>query len=151
MMQLYASICNYMHAVNGNFNFGYHCGIASKKANRMLGIIKKTISCKSSDIKLPLYRGLFRPHLEYAVQFWSPHLRKDIDLLERVQHRATKLIQGNSNLDYRDRLKNLNMYTLEEKRLRGDLIQVFKFIKQGDFKGLELNTGEMTRGHVKLF
>ncbi len=74
-------------SVNGNFKFGYHCGIASKKANRMLGFIKKTISCKSSDIILPLYRGLVRPHLEYAVQFWSPHLRKDIDLLERVQHK----------------------------------------------------------------
>ncbi len=73
-------------------------------------------------------------------------------MLERVQRRATKIIQGNSNLDYRDRLRNLNMYTLEERRIRGDLIQLFKFVKQGDFKGLEFNTGKRTRGHAyKLF
>ena len=75
------------------------CIEASKIANRMLGYIRKSITSKSKEIVLPLYRGMVRPHLEYAVQFWSSFQRKDIDLQEKVQHRATKMIHGISGLE----------------------------------------------------
>ena len=88
------------------------CIEASKKANRMLGYIRKSITSKSKDIVLPLYRGMVRPHLEYAVQFWLPFLRKDIDLLEKVQHRATKIINGISGLEYEERLRSLRICIL---------------------------------------
>ena len=65
---------------------------ATNKANKILGFISRTFDYKSKDIILPLYKSLVRPHLEYCVQFWSPAYRKDIEALERIQHRATKLI-----------------------------------------------------------
>jgi hypothetical protein len=70
-----------------------------------------------------------RPHLEYSVQAWRPHLKKDIDLLEGVQRRATKMINGFKDKSYEDRLRCLN---LETRRLRGDLIEVFKMFKGFD-------------------
>lgn len=139
-------------SISSDLKMGNQCRIASNRANSILGFIKKNVSSRSSDIILPLYRGLVRPHLEYAVQFWSPYLKKDIDLLERVQHRATKIIQGTSGLDYEDRLKKLNMYTLQERRKRGDLIQLFKFIKQNEIEALQFSTEYRTRGHeLKLY
>ena len=131
-----------------DFKFGYQCSVASKKANKLLGYIKRSISSRSRDIVLPLYKGLVRPHLEYAVQFWSPYLRKDIDMIERVQHRATKMIRGFWNLSYPDRLNELHMYTLEQRRIRGDLIQLFKFIKSSDTEGLVFFSDQRTRGHA---
>ena len=70
-----------------------------------------------------------RPHLEYAVQFWSPSLRKDIERLEAVQARATKLIPSIRHLGYVRRLERLNLYLLEKRRLRGQLIETFKMLK----------------------
>ena len=69
-----------------------------------------------------------RPLLEYCIQVWSPTYEKDCWLLERVQKRATKMIQGIRNLQYEDRLRTLNMFSLKYRRLRGDLIEVFKFV-----------------------
>ena len=104
--------------VTEDFKMSRRCLTASSKANRMLGYIRKSITSKSKEIILPLYRGLVRPHLEYAVQFWSPFLKKDIELLDRVQHRATKMIHGFSGMDYGDRLGALNMYSLEDRRTK---------------------------------
>ena len=70
-----------------------------------------------------------RPHLEYAVQFWSPSLRKDIERLEAVQARATKLIPSIRHVGYVRRLERLNLYSLEKRRLRGQLIETFKMLK----------------------
>ena len=84
--------------------------------------------------------GLVRPHLEYTVQLWSQFLRKDIDLLEKLQHRATKMIHGFSGLGYEEILRSLNMHSLESRRTIGDLIQLFIFVKQGDTEGLSFNS-----------
>jgi len=68
--------------------------------------------------------------LEYCCQVWSPHYSKDIKLLEGVQHRATKLINGMDNLHYEERLRHLGLTSLETGRVRGDLIEVFKFLNR---------------------
>ena len=99
------------------------------KANRVLGLISRNFHYKHEDIMMPLYKSLVRPHLEYAVQFWSPHLRKDIIKLERIQRRATKMIPALRNKSYPDRLKELGLITLEKRRLRGQLIETFKYLK----------------------
>ncbi len=77
--------------ITSNLKFSQQCKEAAGKANRTLGFIKRNFS-KNKYIILPLYNSLVRPHLEYAVQFWSPHLAKDIAKLEAVQRRATKMI-----------------------------------------------------------
>ena len=76
---------------------------------------------------IPLYKAIVRPRLEYCIQAWNPHLRKDVDnMLEKIQRRATKLIPGLRDLTYEERLKECGLTTLETRRLRGDQIEVFK-------------------------
>ena len=66
--------------------------------------------------------------MEFAVQAWNPYLKKDIECLEKIQHRATKLVPELRNLEYSDRLSELNLYTLEQRRERGDFIEAYKII-----------------------
>src|SRR6266496_3704942 len=108
------------------------CILAAKKANIVLGMIKRNINFKSKDVVVRLYKALVRPRLEFCVQAWCPHLRKDIDLIERVQRRATKLIEGLKDMSYPERLISTGLISMENRRVRGDLIQVFKMLKDKD-------------------
>ncbi|KAG7166732.1 RNA-directed DNA polymerase from mobile element jockey-like 30 [Homarus americanus] len=96
---------------------------------QVLGFISRSVSNKSAEVLLQLYLSLVRPHLDYAVQFWCPNYRMDINSLESVQLRMTKIIPGLRNLPYQDRLKKLNLHSLERRRVRGDMIEVFKWVK----------------------
>ena len=89
-------------------------------------MILRAITSRSSDILIPLYIALVRPNLEYANVVWSPYLKKDKQRLENVQRHFTKRISGLSTLSYTDRLRILNLPSLEYRRLRGDLIEAYK-------------------------
>ena len=108
------------------------CSQVVKTANKLLGFIGRTFEFKSEKVILTLFNALVRPHLEYCVQFWSPYYRKDIEKLERVQRKATKMIPRLRNKTYEERLKELNLFTLSKRRLRGDLIEVFKMFRGFD-------------------
>ena len=99
---------------------------------------------------IPLYKAIVRPHLEYCIHAWNPHLRKDVDILEKTQ-RATKLIPGLSDLTYEERLKECGITTLETRRLRGDQIEVFKILngyENIDYNiFFEIKESKITRGH----
>ena len=118
--------------VNNKLKPNSQCVEASMKANKILGFISRTFEFKCKEIVLPLYKSLVRPHLDYAAQFWNPYHVKDISILERVQRRATKLIPTLRSLPYKTRLKRLGLQTLEARRLRGQLIEVFKILNGFD-------------------
>ena len=103
------------------------CGIAASKGNQILGI-RRTIMYKEKQLIVPLYKAIIRPHLEYCIQAWRPYRKKDIDKLERIQRRATKMIPELRDLSYESRLLQCGLTTLETRRLRGYQIEVFKIV-----------------------
>ena len=114
--------------INQSFSPSHHIATCVSRANRIVGLIKRTYENKSKRNIIALHKSLVRPHLEYCVQAWRPHNQKDIDNLEGVQRRMTKMINGMGEDEYSVRLSKTKLLSLEMRRLRSDLIEVFKIM-----------------------
>jgi hypothetical protein len=118
--------------ITSNLKSSIHCQIIYKKACNVLGMLRRLfgrLTPKSLPILLNTY---IRPVMEYAVQAWSPWLSKDIELMQRIYHRATKLVDGFQHLDYTERLYRLNLFDFIYRRIRGDLILMYRIINTPD-------------------
>ena len=138
--------------IDNKLKFSEHILKVRNTANRAVGYIARNVHYKSKDVIRNLYISYVRPHLEYCQQAWSPHYEKDINLLERVQRRATRLVHGYKELEYEERLRRLDLFSIRRRFIRGDMIEVYKM-----FSGIGgLNVEELFelderggRGHTK--
>lgn len=136
--------------IDNNLKFGPHIAHATTKANRVVGLIRRTFDYLNEEMFVQLYKSLVRPLLEYGHCVWQPYHKTLCSDIEDVQRRATRLLGNLKEKSYPERLRTLRLPTLEHRRLRGDMIEVFKYlygyydVKQPQ---LHLATGRELRGH----
>ena len=146
-------------ALSRDMKVAVQCGRAASKGYQVLGMIGRTFTSKKCNIVVKLYKSLVRPHLEYCIQAWRPHLLKDREVLERVQRRATRMMEECRGREYEDRLRIAGLTSLEERRRRADMVEVYKImnglenIEERKFvERSKEGSSRETRGHaMKLY
>ena len=114
--------------IDSKLKFSNHVEHAVSKANRILGLIRRSFTYLDIPLLKQLYTSMVRPYLEYGNVVWHPRFQKDIDMLESVQHRVTRIINSLRKLPYEKRLKLVDLTTLSYRRPRGDAIEAYKLV-----------------------
>ena len=138
--------------ISDDLKCSVHCAEAVQKAERVVGCIRRAIQNKSIPIVRDLYKSLVRPLLEYCSTVWCPHYSRDIQLIEGVQRRVSKMVPALRHLDYYERLRRLGIQTLETRRYRADLLLMYKMF-HGQIaipvdRLFEVPTHDGLRGHA---
>ena len=138
--------------MSSDLSFDDHIYDKINMANKMLGIVRRNFADLDTNSFLLIYKSMIRSHLEYASSVWNPYKKGLINDIENIQKRATKLIRVCKDLSYRDRLTFLKLPTLKYRRLRGDMIELFKilsgFYDTKVVPSLERNVDSRTRGNA---
>ena len=114
--------------MGNNLKPSAQCREAARRVNGVLGQIARAFHYRNKGTLIDLFKQYVRPHMEFAVPVWSPWNLADVDLLESVQRRAVKMVSGLRSKTYEGRLTELNLMSLEMRRQKFDLVQVFKII-----------------------
>ena len=112
--------------ISNDLKWRVHVDRMKGKANRILGMLERTFESRDPELWKEFYVSLVRQHLENAMQAWNPHVQGHIDKIERVQRRVTRIPTVMAKLEYEERLKRLSLTTLKYRRLRSDLIEMYK-------------------------
>ena len=115
--------------IDDQLNFESHMSAKINKATSMFGLIRRSFQCLDRKTFVSLYKTLVRTHLDYASSVWAPYKIKHIEMLENVQRRCTRQLPYLKDMSYEERLRTLKLPTLSYRRLRGDMIEVYKIIK----------------------
>ena len=118
--------------IDEKFKFQIHINNQAKKANKRLGMIKRSFTYMDKNMFTTLYKCIVRPHLEYGSNIWSVMYKKEAIQIENVQRRATKLVKNIQHLSYSDRSRNLGLPSLQYRRLRSDMVETFRIINNID-------------------
>ena len=118
--------------VTNNLKPGVQCREAALRAHRVLGQITRAFHYRDRRTYIQLYKQYVRPHLEFAVPAWSPWQAGDKEVLEKVQERAVRMVSGLTSHTYADRLKELDLPSLEARRVQFDMVQVYKIVHGKD-------------------
>jgi hypothetical protein len=114
--------------IDHELSFDKHISEKVNKANAMFALLRRTFQYLDAESFVPLYKTLVRTHLEFAISVWHPYKIKHIDMIENVQRQATKQLPGFKELSYLERLKKLKLPTLSFRRVRGDMIELYKIL-----------------------
>ena len=143
--------------IDRNLTFAKNISEKVTKANQVMGMIRRCFVHIDQENFKWLFKSIVCPHLEYVNAIWNPVMKKDITSIENVQRRATKMVPQQKDMSYTDRLKQLKMPTLRYRRIRGDMIEAFKIIREiYEQRAIPTlspeNPDKVTRGHeFKLY